>query len=260
MDQDLQGQVALVIGSTTSVGYRVAETLARRGASVALNGRGEDAGRRALERLGAGETQAIFQAGDATSHDDMVRVVDDVERRLGPIGILVCCGGSARPGPTPFLDLAPEQIMPALEGRLLPRLMPVRAAAPRMRERRGGSIVLMASDAGRFPTPGESLIGAAGAAIMLMTKTLAKEFSRWSIRVNCVALTLTADTERYEQIFSSPSFSNDLFTKALARFPAGRAPTASEVAEVAAFLASPRAGQVTGQTVSVNGGLSFGGW
>jgi 3-oxoacyl-[acyl-carrier protein] reductase len=93
-----------------------------------------------------------------------------------------------------------------------------------------------------------------------MTKTLAKEFSRWQIRVNSVSLTLTSDTPSWDRIFGEETFQTGLFSKALARFPSGRAPTAEEVARVAVFLASDQSSQVTGQTVSVNGGLSFGGW
>lgn len=78
--------------------------------------------------------------------------------------------------------------------------------------------------------------------------------------MNALGLTLTSDTPSWDRIFSAESFENRLFSKALQRFPAGRAPTAEEMARVAVFLLSPLASQVTGQTVSVNGGLSFGGW
>jgi 3-oxoacyl-[acyl-carrier protein] reductase len=99
-----------------------------------------------------------------------------------------------------------------------------------------------------------------GASVILMTKALAKEFARDRIRVNSVAMTLTSDTPSWDRIFADPSFQNRLFSKALTRFPQGRPPSADEVARVAAFLAGDDAAQVTGQTISVNGGLSFGGW
>jgi len=258
---DMKDKVALVIGSTTSVGFRVAEALAGRGARVVLNGRGEESGRQAVEKLESQGLQTSFEQGDATRYDDMTRVAAAVEHKVGPIDILVnCCTPGGIQGPTPFLDLRPDQLAPALEARVLPRLYPTHAVAPLMRQRQRGSIVFLASDAARHPTPGESLIGAANAAIVMLTKVLAAEFSRWKIRVNCVALTLTSDTERYDQVFSRPDFTNKLFQKALDRFPFGRAPNAAEVAEVVAFLASAQSAQVTGQTVSVNGGLSFGGW
>lgn len=260
MSRNLSGRIALVVGSTESIGFRVAERLARDGARVVLNGRNSELGLQAVDRLAAQRLEASFEQADATDHDAVAAMVDRVERTVGPIDLLASIGGSARPGPTPFLDLQPGDMAKALEGRILPRLYAAHAVGLRMRDRKRGAMVLVASDAGRHPTPGESLIGAAGAAVILLTKALAREFSRWNIRVNCMALTLTADTPRYDKIFSQPGFSNTLFSKALEKFPAGRAPTASEVADVAAFLLSDDALQVTGQTISVNGGLSFGGW
>ncbi len=258
--RSLKGKVALITGSSSSVGYRVAEELAGRGATIALNGRDADAGQQALKRFEDAGHKAIFEAGDASKYDEIARVVAAVEQRLGGIDILVTSGGSTRPGPTLFHDYKPEDMMKAIEGRVLPRIYPMHAVLPGMRARSSGAIVLVATDAARFPTPGEALIGASGAAVILMTKTLAKEFSRWKIRVNCVALTLTSDTTRYEENLNKPSHAKAIFSKALSRFPFGAAPSATEVARVAAFLASNEASQVTGQTISVNGGLSFGGW
>ena len=77
---------------------------------------------------------------------------------------------------------------------------------------------------------------------------------------NCVALTLTSDTPTMDKLFAGGGFQQDLFAKVTGRFPMGRPPAAEEVAAVTAFLASEDAAQVTGQTISVNGGLSFGGW
>ena len=257
---DLHGKVALVTGSTAGIGFRVAEALARRGARVALNGRSVARAESAIKRLAPTGAEFVFEPGDAADYDDMSRVVANVENRLAPIDILVSCGGSGRPGPTPFHELKPEDFLMTFQTRVIPRVFPVHAVLKSMRERERGTIVLLATDAGRHPTPGESMIGAAGAATILITKALAREFSRWKIRVNCIALTLTSDTPRFDEIFSKPGFSNKLFSKALARFPFGRAPNATEVAEVAAFLASDQAAQISGQTISVNGALSFGGW
>jgi 3-oxoacyl-[acyl-carrier protein] reductase len=104
------------------------------------------------------------------------------------------------------------------------------------------------------------VIGASGAAVILLTKALARELARDRIRVNAVALTITSNTVGWDRMFANENFGSKLFAKAVARFPSGRAPTAEEVAEAVAFLASDSASQVTGQTLSVNGGLSFGGW
>lgn len=93
----------------------------------------------------------------------------------------------------------------------------------------GGAIVLVGTDAARHTTPGESVIGAFGAAVIAMTKTLAKELAGRKIRVNAMTLTLTSDTPTWDQIFAGASFQCQLFTKALKRFPAGRAPTAEDM-------------------------------
>jgi len=120
--------------------------------------------------------------------------------------------------------------------------------------------VLFTTDAARHPTPGESVIGKSGAAVILLTKALARELSRDKIRVNAGALTIMSNTVGWDRMFVNESFGNKLFAKAVARFPSCRAPTAQEVPEAVAFLAGDGASQIAGQTLSVNGGLSFGGW
>ena len=104
------------------------------------------------------------------------------------------------------------------------------------------------------------MLGAVGASVIMLTKTLAKELGRFKIRVNGVALSLTSDTPTWERLSAGGGFERDLFTKLVDRFPFGRPPSADEAAAVAVFLASTAAAQVTGQTISVTGGLSFGGW
>jgi 2-hydroxycyclohexanecarboxyl-CoA dehydrogenase len=177
----------------------------------------------------------------------------------GGIDILISAGAQGAVGPKPFAELTSKELELSVTTRLFPRVFPVHASLPFMRER-GGSVVMLTTDAARHPTPGESVVGAVGASVILMTKALAKEFARDRIRVNSVAMTLTSDTPSWDRIFADPSFQNRLFSKALTRFPQGRPPSADEVARVAAFLAGDDAAQVTGQTISVNGGLSFGGW
>ena len=178
----------------------------------------------------------------------------------GGIDILVSAGAASRVLPKPFAEFDGAEIVDAFQSRLLPRIFPVHAALPYLRER-GGAVVMLCTDAARHATAGESIPGAVGASVILMTKVFAKEFARWRIRVNSVAMTLTSDTPSFDRIFGEDStFSSKLFTRLAERFPSGRPPTSEEVAQVAVFLASDAASQVTGQTVSVNGGLSFGGW
>ncbi len=257
---DLSGKTALVIGSTAGVGLRIAEVLASRGAKIALNGRNARAGRAAMERFAVEGADLVFEQGDAARYGEIERVVKKVEERFGAIDILVCSGGTDTPGPTLFQDLDPEVFRRAYEARYLSKVYPVHAVLPGMRERQRGAIVLVTTDGGRQATPGQVLNGGLGAATILTTKTMALEFARWKIRVNCLALTLTSDTPLFDERLGDPSLAGKIFNKALAKFPFGAPPSAGEVARVAAFLASDEACQVTGQTISVNGGLSFGGW
>jgi len=258
--RSLKGKVALIMGSTSSIGLRIAEALAARGAKIAINGRSEESAAKALEGLRGAGIEAIYVKGDSRKYEEIESAIRATSRDLGPIDILISSGGTPNKGVTLFSDYKPEELMKSIEDRLLPRIYPVHAVLPEMRKRNRGSIILLNTDAARHPTPGEALIGAAGAAVMLMTKTLAKEFSRWRIRVNCINLTLTSGTTRFEKHLTTPGQESAVFTKALSRFPFGAAPTADEVAHVAAFLASNESSQITGQTISVNGGLSFGGW
>ena len=256
----LAGRVALITGSTGGVGFQVAGMLAARGATVVINGRGQERGDAALKALQGLSGRVYLVTGDCIDPHEAARVVQQAAGLEGRLDVLVSAGAEGRVAPKPFAEMSAEEIVTAYQTRFLPRILPVHAAVPFLREQ-GGSVVMLTTDAARHPTPGESIVGAVGAGVILMTKALAKELSRWRIRVNSVAMTLTSDTPSWDRIFGGDAaFQQQLFTKLNDRFPGGRAPTAQEVAQVVAFLASDAASQVTGQTVSVNGGLSFGGW
>lgn len=256
---EFKDKVALITGGSGGIGLHVAEQLAEAGAHVFVNGRSAERGERAEARLREISPDARFIAGDCASYQDAAAVVDTARSAAGRLDILISAGAEGEAGPTPFAEMTPQQIEAEFRKRLFPRIFPVHAALPALREN-GGSVVLLTTDAGRFATPGESVLGAVGASVIMMTKALAKEFSRYKIRVNSIALALTSGTPTWDRLFAGESFQRDLFTKVVERFPFGRAPSADEAAAVAVFLASDAAAQVTGQTISVNGGLSFGGW
>ncbi|RZL91600.1 MAG: SDR family oxidoreductase [Variovorax sp.] len=262
MFSDFNGKVALVTGASGGVGLRVAQMLAGAGAIVVINSRSQEKAEKAAMELrdaGIPSRQVRVAVGDTTDYDATVRVAEAAAAINGGIDIVVSSGAQGHVRPMPFAEMTGPELVSSFNSRFFARINPVHAALPYLRKR-GGSVVMVGTDAGRHATPGESIVGAFGAGVILMTKTLAKEFSRWKIRVNSVSLTLTSDTPSWDRIFGEETFQTGLFSKALDRFPSGRAPTAEEVARVAAFLASEQASQVTGQTVSVNGGLSFGGW
>lgn len=256
----MKGKAVLVTGGSAGIGLAVARKMAAEGAVVAVTGRSPATGDAAVQQLRELSPQCFFLQGDSCDAASCAAVAEEAARRMGRLDIVVSSGAQNPLGPLPFAQMAPEQIESGFRVRVMGRLLPVHAALPHLRASGGGSVVMIGTDAARHPTPGESVIGGAGAAIILMAKALARELARDRIRVNTVALTITSNTTSWDRMFANESFGSKLFAKAVARFPSGRAPTAEEVAEAVAFLASDAAGQVTGQTLSVNGGLSFGGW
>jgi len=250
----------LITGGSAGVGLAVAKLMASQGHTVAVTGRSADTGARAESELKALSPGCIFVQGDAGDAAQGAAAVAEAARRLGRLDVLVSSGAQNPLGPMPFAQMTAEQIESGFRTRVMGRILPVHAAIPFFQQAGGGSVVLITTDAARHPTPGESVIGASGAAVILLTKALARELSRDRIRVNAVALTITSNTVGWDRMFANENFGSKLFAKAVARFPSGRAPTAEEVAEAVAFLAGDGASQITGQTLSVNGGLSFGGW
>jgi 2-hydroxycyclohexanecarboxyl-CoA dehydrogenase len=254
------GRKVLITGGTSGTGLRAARTLVSYGAEVVVVGRDAERGESAVEELNALGGTAHLALGDCGDYEDACRVVDEAVSALGALDVLISAGARGEGDPKPFLEMTPEEIRAGLMTRFLARVYPVHAALPHLRHRPGANVVLLTTDAGRHATRGESIVGAYAAAVIQFTKTLARELARDRVRVNAVSMTLTSDTQSWNSIFGRESYQKELFEKALSRFPFGSAPTAQEVADVVVFLASSQAAQVTGQTISVNGGLSFGGW
>jgi 3-oxoacyl-[acyl-carrier protein] reductase len=258
---NLNDKVALIIGSTGGVGFETAKKLAVNGATVVINGRSLENAQKALTELRTLSSKVHFALGDCSDYAQAVTVAETAANINGGIDILIVAGARGKVRPMPFAEIPGLDIEGAVASRLFSKIYPVHACIKPLRLR-GGAIVLLGTDAGRYATAGESVIGGVGAAVIQMTKVFAKEFARWNIRVNGVALTLTSDTPSWDRIFKAEgdNFDAHLFGRLEKKFPWGRAPNAEEVARVVVLLASDETAQVTGQTISVNGGLSFGGW
>jgi len=253
----LAGKVALVTGSTSGIGLRTAEQLAAAGAVVILNGRSAASGGAALDELRKANPAASldFQAADYTRPEELNRLFGDIGRVHGGLDI-VCHttmveGGK---GPRPFMETVPADWQAALDGIFLSLLHVTRRAVPLMIARGGGAIVSFASDAAKVATPGESVLGGALAGNCMFVRTVGLELARHNIRVNAVTPSITRGTRTYDRVMAG-GFSKALFEKAERRARLGVA-HAENVAPMAVFLASPLASHITGQVISVNGGIS----
>jgi len=248
----------LVAGGSSGVGLHTALQFALAGApAVAIMGRNPERGARALARVrdAAPATRVSFIAADANRPDDAARAVEAAHAFLGRIDVLANCTVG------PYLPRLLHQIDPAeiahiLEQQMLGPLLMSRLVLPLMRAQRSGLIVNVSSDAGKVATPGESVIGAAMAGIVMFTRALAMEAKRDGIRVNALTPSLIEGTLTYDRVQADP-FSARLFEQARRQASLGVSQP-EDLAHLIVFLARPEAARITGQAISPNGGISAG--
>lgn len=252
----LSGSFVVVSGGTAGIGRACAEALLEAGAAgVLVNGR--DVARAENARA---EMQARFPAarvavatGDVAKPDVAQRVMAEAMRQFGRIDVLVnSTGGNDLPR---LLHHTPVDEIPGiLERCLFAQILCCAAALPYLREARGGTVINIASDAAKLPTPGESVIGAAMAGIVMFTRALAVEGKRDGIRANVLTPSMTSGTDHYEKIMADP-FCGRMFGKAAKQAALGVV-AKEDLAGLAVFLASPAAAKITGQAISMTGGIS----
>lgn len=250
---DLQGKTALVTGASSGLGFAAAKALARRGARVALASRGGEKLDQARERLGA---DAIAIPADVRDPAALTNLVSEVERRLGPVDILVANGGG--PPSKPALELTEEDWQIAIPLALLfvPRLC--RLVLPGMRERRWGRIVAINSVSTRQPIAGLALSNSLRPAVVGYLKTLSQEVAAEGITVNAVLPGYTR-TERQEELANAASArtgksKEEVVAGWIGNTPIGRLAEPDEIGAMVGFLCSPEASYVTGQAIAVDGG------
>ena len=246
----------LITGGTSGVGLATAIQFVEAGvARIAVNGRNPERGEAARQAIlaRAPGAKVEFIAGDCNESAQAREVCEAARERLGSVDVLVNSTVGLY-GPTLFHKIPLEDIPKIVSGQMLAPLLTSSAVVPWMRESGGGAIINIASDAGKVATPGETVIGAAMAGIIMFTRGLAIEGKRDGIRANVITPSIIEGTATYAQVMSN-EFSGKLFGKAIKMAQLGVVQP-DDLAALIVFLASPQAARLTGQAISVNGGIS----
>lgn len=243
----LDGKVVLVTGAGRGMGKAIAERLTEEGARIAVTDIDEKS---AVSTAAALQGAAGFRL-DITVADEVTRCVDQITAALGPVDALVNNAGWDLLAP--FLDTDEDLWERLIDINLRGPIRMTKAVLPQMVERQAGRIVNIASDAGRVGSSGESVYSACKAGIIGFGKTVAREVARYGITVNAICPGPT-DTALLQEVAQA----NEKLIEALKRsIPMRRIGQPEDIAGVVAFMVSDDAGFITGQTLSVSGGLTM---
>ena len=247
---DLKDRTVIVTGGASGIGRATALLLGRKGANIIIGDIDEKGGRSAAAEGAAAGSAVEFVRLDLLSPSSIDGFVAAVHTAVGRVDGLVNAAGWDRV--QPFLDNPPETWERVIGINLMGAIRLTRGVLPPMAAARTGKIVNISSDAGRVGSTGETVYAAAKGGLIAFTKSLAREMARYGINVNCVCPGPT-DTPLFQR---QPERIKEALTRAI---PFRRIAQPIEIAQAVLFFISDRANYITGQVLSVSGGLTMAG-
>src|SRR5215470_1414111 len=247
----LTGRIALVTGGGSGIGRATCERLAQEGARVAVADIDANAAANVAGALGSADVaRAVVM--DISDFTRVSAAVDELRRGWGPVDVLVNCAGWDRM--QPFRDNTPELWSRLIDINLRGPIHCCRAVLDDMIARGSGKIVSISSDAARVGSSGEAVYSACKGGIISFSKTLARELARHHVTVNVICPGPTDTPLLRGMVEAGNQRLIDALTRAI---PFGRLAAPHEIAAAVAFFASPDADFITGQVLSVSGGLTM---
>ncbi|MGR9167330.1 SDR family oxidoreductase (plasmid) [Rhizobium leguminosarum] len=258
MNLELDGKVVLVTGGSKGIGLACARAFGREGARVAIVSRSPDNLAAARATIAAAGIDVETFAADLSDGAAAERVVNAIEKQVGPIAVLVnSAGGAVRVPPS---ELTPDKWRVAMDAKFFTYMNVMDYVLPRMVARSAGAIVNIIGTGGKIASPIHIPGGAANAALMLASAGLAAAWGHAGVRVNVINPGATM-TDRVQMSLEAESrvtgkAPEDLLRQNQQRIPLGRYAAPEEVADAALFLASARASYVTGASLTMDGALT----
>mgnify|MGYP000436298170 CR=1 FL=1 len=241
MDLQLKGKKALIFGSTGGIGLSIAKSLISEGADVYINGRTEDKCARICDEIKA----KGFYAGDLTEKGIAKEITELFIKDNGALDILVTNTGGPKKGN--FLDVDTEQWNTDFQSLWLSVVDSLHAALPQMEKQNFGRVLLVTSLAAKEPLPGLTTSNGLRAGLAGLVRSISNEYASKGITLNLILPGYT-NTERLQALNLSEEKIKELV-------PAGRLGEPEELADLATFLASPRAAYITAQSIAIDGGV-----
>ncbi len=256
MNLELDKKIVLITGGSKGIGLACAKTFLSQGAHVLIASRSAEnlaTAKKLLEKYG----ETFTYKADLSNPDHAENLAKSVHQNFDKVDILINSAGAAQQAPLSELDMSSWR--KAIEAKYFTYMFAIQAFLPKMLERKTGNIVNVIGTGGKFPLPFHIAGGAANAALMLTTCGLAGVSANKNIRINGVNPGYIK-TERLEHILQAKSRDSgielDKVEERLCQdIPMGRMGEAIDVANLVAFLASPRSSYITGVNVPIDGGL-----